>query len=199
MKFYFLIFSVLSTATTAYTKDLTDDNSKLKFLRWDNNNKSFLESHQRGLGGGLEYQISNNFCEKITPLFVHQMTCKILEEEIKKGLQKWERVHPLIKFTKLPSYISVESHTQNLTFAQNSIFELGLIKSPMHKSSFLNKEIKHGAEIDFHITEVTAKEQIPFFAYTDLIWSSDSPDGTLESVKQLDSYQILSVDKAIFL
>lgn len=179
-------------ASTQAFENLRDDQN-LKFLLWENNKESLARDHQRGLGGGLEYQIAQDFCQKIIPLFIEEISCHELYNEIAKGMQEWTKIQPAITFTKLDDSILTVEHPQNLEYLNYDQSELGLIKAkdvyPISTSLST-----HGAEIDFHTIDSwdDVIQDIAFFAYADLIWGNKEVVDLLGQKRQ--SANLLSAD-----
>lgn len=75
--------------------------------RWNNVPKSLVEHGVRGLGGGLEYAIAENFCEKIIPRFIDEPkpTCEQLKEAIQRAFDRWAEGHPILKFVDVSDKI----------------------------------------------------------------------------------------------
>lgn len=78
--------------------------------RWSNVPGSLLENGVRGLGGGIEYAVADDFCEKMIPLFIDnpQPTCEQLKEIIQRAFDKWEAGHPILRFVDVTGKIKPE-------------------------------------------------------------------------------------------
>jgi hypothetical protein len=63
--FGFILDNVLDNGTP---NDPTDD--LLGAARWNNTPGSLVGSGTRGLGGGVEYSITNDFCARLIPQFI---------------------------------------------------------------------------------------------------------------------------------
>lgn len=193
MKASFLTALLLFSIST-WSFEVLRDSEDLKFLLWENNNKSLVNDGERGLGGGLEYQVDPSFCQKIAPLFIEEISCSELLEEIKIGLEQWTEAQPAIKFKKISHPdIKVNPHPKNNLYIEYDHSELGLIKAkevyPIHE------ELKvHGAEIDFMTIDAwdNIHKDIAFFAYTDLIWSDKKVKNLLGM--DVNSAKLLSSD-----
>ena len=114
----FVLFSLSSTL---------DQND---ILRWTQNSQSYLESGERGLGGGIEYSISLDFCESIKSSFWisnPNPTCEEIESAIHKAFDAWEVGHPSLRFIDISDHVEVE-------------------RSPIPKQTYISEPL--GAEID---------------------------------------------------
>jgi hypothetical protein len=76
-------------------------------IRWSNVPESLVEQGVRGLGGGIEYAIAEDFCVNIIPRFEDEPkpTCDQLKEVIQRAFDKWAAGHPILKFTDVTGKI----------------------------------------------------------------------------------------------
>lgn len=67
-------------------------------------------SGERGLAGGLEYSIANDFCDRLTSQFRDdpKPSCSDLERSIKSAFSKWARGNPHIRFVDVSSQVTAE-------------------------------------------------------------------------------------------
>lgn len=65
--------------------------------RWSNTPGSLIEQRERGLGGGIEYAIADDFCNNLIPRFTDEPkpTCEQLKETIQRTFDKWAAGHPI--------------------------------------------------------------------------------------------------------
>lgn len=75
--------------------------------RWSNVPGSLVEQGVRGLGGGIEYAVADDFCTQITPAFLDEPkpTCEQLKAVIKRAFDKWAVGHPILRFTDVTGKI----------------------------------------------------------------------------------------------
>lgn len=75
--------------------------------RWSNVEGSLVEHGVRGLGGGIEYAIADDFCERLIPQFLDdpKPTCEQITEVIRRSLDKWAAGHPVLKFVDVTGKI----------------------------------------------------------------------------------------------
>lgn len=83
--------------------------------RWDANKESFLWRGERGLGGGLEFSVAADFCERLN--FPEKPTCQRVRDVILQAGQKIAGDHPFLRFTDVsylvaPSKFSYETPEQ---------------------------------------------------------------------------------------
>lgn len=91
--------------------------------RWDANEGSLLTTHERGLGGGLEYAIDGSVCTRL--VFADSPDCAAIKAQIREALQRWSVGNPSIRF----------------------VDRTGLVAPQLAPSE--EPWIGHGAEIDF--------------------------------------------------
>ncbi len=192
-----LLLCNISTSAQVLT-----DNKDLYFLLWENNKTSLEKNGTRGLGGGLEYQISADFCSILKKLFIEKVDCSDIVNELEIGMKQWTEVVPALKFTKLPDSFKTVVNNANNTFPHKDTGELGLLKAK--SASFLSEEYSsHGAEIDFMLTDQTTNElsEIAFFAYSNLLWTDKRVKNLLghdvKSAKLVSSDIVFNIDPKI--
>jgi len=97
---------VLDDVLTNKTPDDPSDDL-LDAARWSNVPESLVEQGVRGLGGGIEYAIAEDFCVNIIPRFEDEPkpTCDQLKEVIQRAFDKWAAGHPILKFTNVTDKI----------------------------------------------------------------------------------------------
>lgn len=78
--------------------------------RWSNVPESLVEKGVRGLGGGIEYAVADDFCEQMIPTFFDEPkpTCEQIKEIIKRAFDKWAAGHPVLRFTDVTGKIRPE-------------------------------------------------------------------------------------------
>lgn len=91
--------------------------------RWAMTSGSFVETGERGLGGGLEYSIDSSICEI---RFVDNTNCDAAESIIAEAFERWSSGHPVLTFTDVSGRV-------------NTAFPLAVFG-----------ETDQGAEIDFY-------------------------------------------------
>lgn len=99
-------FTIDDVLTNNTPDDPSDD--LLDAARWSNVPGSLVEQGVRGLGGGLEYAIAEDFCTNIIPRFLDEPkpTCEQLKEVTKRAFDKWAAGHPILKFTDVTGRIT---------------------------------------------------------------------------------------------
>jgi hypothetical protein len=90
------------------TRDLEDA------VRWSNLPGSLVESGVRGLGGGLEYAVDDDFCVYLIPRFLDEPkpTCEQLRAVIQRAFDKWAAGHPILRFVDVTGKIKPERPPQ---------------------------------------------------------------------------------------
>jgi hypothetical protein len=79
--------------------------------RWSNTPESLVDDNIRGLGGGIEYAIASDFCEKIQPRFTLESpkpSCAQIESAIQSAFNRWAEGHPILKFVNVSDMIEPE-------------------------------------------------------------------------------------------
>ncbi len=91
------------TLDDALTNGTPDDPSDdlLDAARWSYVPYSLVEDGVRGLGGGLEYAIAEDFCARLLPRFIDspKPSCEQLHEAIQRAFDRWAADHPVLRFT----------------------------------------------------------------------------------------------------
>jgi hypothetical protein len=89
---------------------VTQSGEILEPPRWSNVEGSLVEQGVRGLGGGIEYAIADDFCERLIPSFIDnpKPTCEQLKDVIKRAFDKWAAGHPVLRFTDVTGKIKAE-------------------------------------------------------------------------------------------
>lgn len=116
--------SVLITfpASTAFGFALTqsgDAHLGLDFaIRWSMTENAFVDTGARGLGGGLEYAIDDQFCNWMRPYFADEPTpsCEQIRAAVGRAFSRWGAGHPDLNFVDVsdgvqPHLASRESAT----------------------------------------------------------------------------------------
>ena len=116
-----LLFLVVGTVLAAYAgfgftidkgltnntpTDPTDD--LLDAARWTNLPETFAEQGVRGLGGGLEYSISAEFCARIIPSFIDHPSCGQLRQSVQQSFDLWAEGHPVLRFVEISDRVKPE-------------------------------------------------------------------------------------------
>ena len=89
-------FAIDASLTNGTPSDRSDD--LLDAARWSDRPGSYIEDRVRGLGGGLEYAISREFCASLIPRFVDRPSCEDLRLSIQRTFDIWTRDHPKLRF-----------------------------------------------------------------------------------------------------
>lgn len=78
--------------------------------RWSNIPGSLVEDGVRGLGGGIEYAIADDFCFQIIQTLIDETkpTCEQIKEIIQRAFDKWAVGHPILKFVDVTGKIKPE-------------------------------------------------------------------------------------------
>ncbi|MGD2131748.1 MAG: DUF4189 domain-containing protein [Maricaulaceae bacterium] len=74
--------------------------------RWDANAASFIETGERGLGGGLEYAVDASVCEAL--VFAEPVSCAEVRAQITEAAERWAAGHPAIAFTDVTGRVAPE-------------------------------------------------------------------------------------------
>lgn len=141
--------------------------------RWSLGSKSLVEDQIRGLGGGLEYAITSDFCKRLQPQFLDnpQPSCQQIEAAIQRAFNRWSTNHPLLKFVDVTNKINPQLPPNNTS----------------------EPWLGFGAEID--VFAYNTQEYPPVRdsgAYTTWYYLFQSPTGT--NNQQLPGYTLTSAD-----
>ena len=71
--------------------------------RWGNSSSAFLQTGERGLGGGLEYVIDDSICQMS---FVDGASCAARQQAIRGALDQWASGHPSIWFVDITGQVA---------------------------------------------------------------------------------------------
>ena len=76
--------------------------------RWNNVPGSLVGQGVRGLGGGLEYAIAPDFCDRLIPQFIDSPppTCDQLRQAIRHAADQWAAGSPFLRFTDVTGQIA---------------------------------------------------------------------------------------------
>jgi hypothetical protein len=79
-------------------------------VRWSNLPGSLVEDGVRGLGGGIEYAVDDDFCVYLIPRFLDdpKPTCEQLRAVIQRAFDKWAAGHPILRFVDVTGKIKPE-------------------------------------------------------------------------------------------
>ena len=99
-------FSIDASLNNGTPFDRSDD--LLDAARWSDRPGSYVENSVRGLGGGLEYTISSEFCTSLIPQFVDSPTCDELRQSIQQTFDIWTKDHPKLRFEDASSRVRTE-------------------------------------------------------------------------------------------
>ncbi len=89
-------FAIDASLTNGTPSDSSDD--LLDAARWSDSPGSYVDDRVRGLGGGLEYSISPEFCSRLIPRFIDPPSCDELRLSIQQTFDLWTQDHPKLKF-----------------------------------------------------------------------------------------------------
>lgn len=96
----FTIDDVLTNGTDDPSDDLLDA------ARWSNTTDSLVERGVRGLGGGLEYAFTSDFCTRLVPRFDNPLpTCADLRRAVQRAFDRWAAGHPFLRFVDVSGRI----------------------------------------------------------------------------------------------
>ncbi len=98
-------FTLDSGLNNGTPDDPSDD--LLDAARWTNLPGSLVEDGVRGMGGGLEYAVADDFCERLLPRFVDEPkpSCGQLREAIQGAFDRWAERHPVLRFVDVSGRI----------------------------------------------------------------------------------------------
>ena len=71
--------------------------------RWDYGEGAFIETGERGLGGGLEYAIDDSIC---TIDLLDDVPCDALHQAVEEALRRWAVGHEQIYFTDITGQVT---------------------------------------------------------------------------------------------
>ncbi|MFB6357327.1 MAG: hypothetical protein ABEJ65_12540 [bacterium] len=81
---------------------------------WSDVNGSLRKDGKRGLGGGIEWSVESNFCEKIRPHFRDKsLDCGDFRNAIRFSLTRWGIDHPHIYFKNVSDRIDAQLPPEN--------------------------------------------------------------------------------------
>ena len=86
--------------------DKSDD--LLDAPRWSDLPGSYVEDGVRGLGGGLEYSISAEFCANLIPQFVDSPSCEEIRHSVQQTFDIWAKGHIKIRFEDVSDRVETE-------------------------------------------------------------------------------------------
>lgn len=100
----FALSERLTNGTIFPSDDLEDA------VRWTNQPGSLAEDGQRGLGGGVEYALAADFCEKLLPAFIDEPKpdCATVRELLDDAFRQWGEGSPHLSFTDVTGKIEPE-------------------------------------------------------------------------------------------
>jgi hypothetical protein len=150
----FVLDEVLDNSTP---NDLADD--LLGAARWNNVPGSLVSSGTRGLGGGLEYSITTDFCAKLIPKFIDtpKPKCSQVRSAIRNAFNKWSLKGSALRFTNVSGQIAP------------------LLPPANHNKSWVG----FGAEIDlFALSSRDYPGVSGYGALTSFYYSGSNPVGT---------------------
>lgn len=99
-------FAIDASLTNGTPNDLSDD--LLDAARWSDRQGSLVEDGVRGLGGGLEYAVSAEFCATLIPQFIDNPSCEDLRLTIQQTFDIWTRDHPKLRFKDVTGLVEPE-------------------------------------------------------------------------------------------
>lgn len=72
-------------------------------LRWSATDNAFVDTGSRGLGGGLEYAIDDQFCDWMKPYVADEPapSCEDIESAVGRAFDNWGTDHPDINFVNV--------------------------------------------------------------------------------------------------
>src|SRR5947209_3288377 len=75
--------------------------------QWSNTAGSLVATGERGLGGGLEYAVSDDFCSRMLPRLVDRPrpTCNQVQAAIDSAFERWKRGSSTLRFTNVTGQI----------------------------------------------------------------------------------------------
>lgn len=99
-------FSIDAGLTNGTPFDRSDD--LLDAARWSDLPGSYVEDRVRGLGGGLEYAVSSEFCASLIPQFIDTPSCEELRISIQRTFDIWTQDHPALRFEDVSGRVEAE-------------------------------------------------------------------------------------------
>ncbi|MBI3998559.1 MAG: hypothetical protein HY355_05955 [Armatimonadetes bacterium] len=99
-------FTVDEVFDNGTPNDPSDD--LLQVARWSHVPQSLVGDRVRGLGGGLEYAATPDYCARILPRFIDTPapTCDRLQEAIQRAFSRWSASHPVLRFPDVSGRIA---------------------------------------------------------------------------------------------
>ncbi|MGB7416214.1 MAG: hypothetical protein WA902_18575 [Thermosynechococcaceae cyanobacterium] len=82
--------------------------------RWSNESGTLAEG-VRGLGGGLEFAIAPDFCDRLIPQFrdTYPPSCEQIKDAIQAALDQWTVQHPALAFTDVGASVKAALPPKN--------------------------------------------------------------------------------------
>ena len=68
---------------------------------WSDRPGSYIDDGVRGLGGGLEYVVSSDFCAAIIPRFVDRPACEQVQDSVQQTFDLWAKDNPKLRFVNV--------------------------------------------------------------------------------------------------
>ena len=99
-------FTIDDALTNGTPDDVADD--LLDAARWSNVSGSYAEGNARGLGGGIEYSVASDFCGRLIPQFIDDLTCQDLRQSIQRSFDLWAEGHPTLRFVDTTDLVRPE-------------------------------------------------------------------------------------------
>lgn len=101
-----LAFSLAPNLDNGTPNDQSDD--LMDAARWSNLYGSLVDDQIRGLGGGLEYSISQEFYNDLIPQFIDDPSVEDLKLAIQQTFDIWALNHPEIRFVNVSGRVNAE-------------------------------------------------------------------------------------------
>ena len=99
-------FSIDPSLTNGTPFDRSDD--LLDAARWSDGAGSYVEHGVRGLGGGLEYSISPEFCARLIPRFIDSPSCDDLRRSVQQAFDVWAEENPKLRFVDVSGRVEAQ-------------------------------------------------------------------------------------------
>lgn len=99
-------FTLNKGLTNETPLDRSDD--LLDAARWTDAPFPYVGFGVRGLGGGIEYSISQDFCTKLIPQFIDDPSCEDIRLMVQRAFDVWAQDNPKLSFKDVSNQVVAE-------------------------------------------------------------------------------------------
>lgn len=99
-------FTLDDVLTNGTPDDPSDDLQDA--VRWSNVLGSLVDDNVRGLGGGIEYAVDADLCDRLTSRFIDtpRPSCNGILHAIRSAFDQWEAGHPTLRFVDISDRVT---------------------------------------------------------------------------------------------